>query len=226
MGGVEFLRGALRQLVDPRWLGPAILFFLFLGGTNAALALLKPAAGAKPGALFALMALVRVVALVSISVAALREAADTTRKPWRPDAGFWLCFLLLLATLVALPIGFLVSRGVPGDPGIALRELVSEVLLVPLGPWIVAAAVERPAAWSPMPWLKRFGVWSLPLLLWSLILLVPLATAHAFLSLGMIDTAWRRGFWPAALADALVTTLLVLLGLALRLAAYRRVARS
>jgi hypothetical protein len=226
MGGDGFLRDALRTLTSRRWIAPALLFFLFLGGTNAVLALAKPAPGAKPGGLFVIMGLVRIIALVWISVAALRYAAPTDRRPWRIDAGFWLCFLLLLLSLLTLPVGFLVARGIPGDAGIALREAVGEALLVPIGPWIVAAAVERPAAWSPLPWLRGFSVWAPRLLLWTLVLLAPLATAHGLLSILLLRDMPQPNFWFVAVVDAATTVLLVLLGLALRLAAYRRVARS
>ena len=84
----EFLGNALAQLRDPRWLPIALLFLVFLGGTNAVLALFKPAPGAAPGSLFLAAGLVRLFAAVAIGVAALRIATGSPRRRWLPDGGF------------------------------------------------------------------------------------------------------------------------------------------
>jgi hypothetical protein len=105
-----------------------------------------------------------------------------------------------------------------------LTELAGIVLVAPIAVWSVAAATERPLASSPAPRLRRLRAWLPAYLLWSILLVVPLACLHAYLSLRLIETVGRAVFWPLAAVDAVASTLLVLLGLALRVAAYRRVA--
>jgi hypothetical protein len=226
VGVGAMLRDALRQLLDPRWRAIALAFVLFLGATNAVLALYKPEAGARPGLLFAAAGLVRVLALISISVAALRLATGSDRRPWLPDGGFWLYFGLGLIGLAGAAIGAGLGARLPAAGRILSTELVGILLVAPLAVWTVAAATERPLAWRPGPSFRHLGRWLPALLIWSALLVVPLACLHAFLSLKLIETAGTGGFWPLALADAVGSSLLALLGLALRVAAYRRVARG
>jgi hypothetical protein len=215
----EFLGEAVAQMRDSRWLPIALLLLLFLGGTNAALALLKPASGAAPGAPFAVVALVRLLAAVAIAVAALRIAAGSPRRPWRPDGGFWLYFLLGLPGIaVAAALAWL-GRDLPVVERILLMEFGAIALLTPFAVWFVAIAVERPLAFVPR--FRRIDAWLPALLLWSLLLVAPLASLHAWLSQQMLDSVGTGDFWPLAAMDAVATAVLVLLGLALRLTAYR-----
>ncbi|HEY0150039.1 MAG TPA: hypothetical protein VGB70_13685 [Allosphingosinicella sp.] len=220
-----FLRATIEQLGDRRWLGIALLFLLFLGGTNIVLALYKPVHGAKPGLVFALAGLVRAVALIAISVAALRIAIGSRRSPWMPDGAFFLYFALSLLAFAAVALGAFLGRGLPDLQRILLTEVVGVLLLAPLSVWTVAAAVERPLALSPAPRLRNLGVWLPSFLLWAVILVLPLATAHAVASLHLVLWARQDGFWPLAAADAAISTLLVMITLALRVTAYRSVAR-
>jgi hypothetical protein len=224
LGG--FLKAGLAQAADRRWRLHALLFLLFLGGSNAALALARPEAGSAPGLVFLLAAIVRVVALVWIGVAALRVAALSPRQPWRPDGGFWLYFLLSLLGLAAAAAGAAVAARLEGLPRILVAELIAVLLAAPLTVWTAAAAVERPLALSPGPHFRRLGAWLPPLLVWGVVLVVPLAGAHAFLSLRMIETVGTSAFWPTAIGDAALSTALVLLMLGLRLTAYRLAERG
>jgi hypothetical protein len=221
-----FLRQTIVQLTDRRWLGVFLLFLLFLGGTNAMLALAKPAAGATPGLSFVLAGLLRVVAVVSISVAALRIATDSPRGRWVPDGAYFLYFLLGMLAFGAGAFGAALGARLPAIQRLFVVELVAIILIAPFARWLVAAAIERPLPLSPMPYLRRFGAWLPSYLLWSLVLILPLASTHGFLTLRLLETAGRPGFWLTAAADALASALLVLLMLALRLTAYRSVARS
>lgn len=225
-GLAAFLRGALAQLLEPHWRAIAAASLIFLGGTNALLALSKPEAGAKPGLLFAAVGLARVLALIAISVAALRIATASPRKRWMPDGGFWLYFALSLMSLAGAAIGAFFGGGLGTAGRILLTELAGILVVAPIAVWTVAAATERPLASSPAPGFRRLGAWLPAFLLWSILLVVPLACLHAFLSLRLIETAGGAAFWPLAAADAAVSSFLVLLGLALRIAAYRRVARG
>lgn len=214
-----FLGAAVAQVRDPRWLPIAILLFLFLGGTNAVLALSKPGPGEAPGTLFMAAGLVRLFAAVSIGVAALRTGAGSPRLPWAPDSAYWLYFLLSLPGL-ALTAGIAwLARGLPILDRILLMEFAAVALLAPFAAWFAAAAVERPLAIVPR--FRRIGAWLPALLLWSLLLVAPLACGHAWLSPRLVETVGSGEFWPLAAVDAAATTALVLLGLALRLAAYR-----
>jgi hypothetical protein len=223
---VAMLREALGQLLDRRWRWIAPAFLLFLGSTNAVLAFTKPEASGGPGLVFALAALVRVLALIAISVAALRIATRSDRPLWLPDGAFWLYFALNLIGLAAAALGARLGAALPEAGRILAAELVAIVLVAPLAVWTVAAATERPLAWRPGPSFRRLGRWLPAFLIWSVLLVVPLASLHAFLSLKLIETVGSSAFWPLALADSAASTILVLLGLALRVAAYRRVARG
>src|SRR5687767_8257626 len=99
MGITQYFSRSLGELRAKGWLVPAFLFFIFLGGTNAALALSHPPVGESGRAVFAVAAIVRVIALVSISVALLRRTVGSPRRAWIPDGAFWLYFLLNMLAL-------------------------------------------------------------------------------------------------------------------------------
>lgn len=215
----EFLGAALVQLRDSRWWPVALLLIVFLGGTNAVLALYKPGPGAAPGALFLIAGLVRLFAAVAISVAALRIATGGPRHPWAPDGGFWLYFLLGIPGFAIAAGAAWLGRGLPLIERIMMMEFLAIGLLVPFAVWFVAVAVEEPLRWIPS--FRRIGAWLLPLLLWSLLLVAPLAVLHAWFSQRLIETAGTGDFWPLAAIDAVTSSVLVLLALALRVTAYR-----
>jgi hypothetical protein len=214
-----FLGEALDQVRDSRWLPIALLLLVFLGGTNAVLALSRPGPGAAPGTLFLAAGLIRLFAAVAISVAALRIAAGSPRRRWMPDASFWLYFLLSIPGHALTAAIAWLGRDLPVLDRILAMEFTAILLLTPFAVWFAAAAVEKPLALLP-----RFGRirdWLPALLFWSLLLVAPLACLHAWLSQRLIETAGTGGFWPLAAADAVATTVFVLLGLALRVTAYR-----
>jgi hypothetical protein len=224
-GAGGFLRAALAQMTDRRWLPPALLFLVFLGGTNAVLALANPAEGERPGRLFAVAGIIRVAALIWISVAALRIATTSPRRPWMPDGALGLYLLLSLLSLGAAALGAWLGAGLPELQRILVTQIIGILLVAPLSVWDAAAAVERPLALNPVPRLRHLGIWLPPLLLWAALLVIPLAGLHAFSSMRLLELAREPAFWPLAAADALLSTILVLLTLALRVVAYRSVAR-
>jgi hypothetical protein len=225
-GAAGFLRGTLEQIRDPRWIGVALLFLVFMGGTNAVLALTKPDEGTAPGLAFVLAGLVRVVSLVWISVAALRLATGSRRRTWMPDGGFFLYLGISLLAFAAIGIGGLVARDLPELQRIVATQVIGLLLIAPLTVWTVAAAVERPLAISPAPRFRHLGRWLPSFLLWAVLLVLPLAILHAVTSLRLLEWAGQSGFWLLAAADALISTLLVMITLALRVTAYRSVARA
>jgi hypothetical protein len=214
-----FLGEAIARIGERRWLPVALLFLLFLGGTNAALALLKPAPGEVPGTLFLAVGLVRLFAAVSIGVAALRIATDSPRARWSPDAGYWLYFLLGLPGIGLTAAIAWLGRELPVLDRILAMEFGAVAAMAPFGVWLAAIAVERPLAWLPR--FRRIGAWLPALLLWSLLLVAPLACLHAWLSQRLLETVGTGDFWPLALVDAVTSTAFVLLGLSLRVTAYR-----
>jgi hypothetical protein len=219
-----FLRASVRQVADRRWLGIALLFLIFLGGTNVVLALTKPAEGTSPGLTFALAGLVRLVAMVWISVAALRGATESPRRPWMPDGAFFLYFGISLIAFAAVALAAALARDLPELQRIIATQVIGLLLIAPLTVWAVAAAVERPLALAPR--FRGLGTWLPPFLLWAVLLVLPLAILHAGTSLHLLKWAGRDSFWPLAAADAVISTLLVMLTLALRVTAYRSVARG
>jgi hypothetical protein len=219
-----FLRASVKQMADRRWLGVALLFLVFLGGTNVVLALTKPPEGTSPGIAFTLGGLVRLVALVWISVAALRIATESPRRPWMPDGAFFLYFAISLLAFGAVGLGAALARDLPELQRVIATQIVGLLLIAPLTVWAVAAAVERPLALAPR--FRGLGTWLPPFLLWAVLLVLPLAIVHAGTSLHLLKWAGRDSFWPLAAADAVISTLLVMLTLALRVTAYRSVARG
>lgn len=222
---VDYLRRSASELRAMKWPVVAVAALLFLGGTNAALALSHPPVG-DTRTVFVLAAVVRGLALIAISVAALRRATNSPRFAWLPDGGFWLYFGINLLPLAGVVLaGRLLAGMHPGNFALAV-QLIGAVLVVPLTPWLVAAAVERPLAWSPAGRFARPGDWLPPLLILSLLILFPLGWLHAWLSEWLVTMAGKPGFVELAVADALVTVLLLLATLALQLTAYRRVAQG
>jgi hypothetical protein len=167
-----------------------------------------------------------VIALVAISVAALRIALKSPRRRWSADGGFWLYFALSLVSLAAAALGAVLAAGLPPIQRLIVAEAVAVLLVAPLAVWTVAAAVERPLALAPARRLRGLAAWLPPLMFWLALIVVPLAVVHGWLSMRLIDTAGGNGFWPLAILDGVVSTLLVLLALALRVTAYRSVARG
>jgi hypothetical protein len=220
----EFARQSMSELRRPHWLIFALIFFLFLGGTNAQLALHKPLAGEVPDPAFVAAAAIRIFALVVLSVAALRVSTGSPRRPWQPDGGFWLYFALTVVALIVPAAGAFLARHLPELGRILVSEVLGIVLVLPLTVWTVAAAVERPLALAPR--FESMSRWLPPLLVLALLVVLPLAVLHAWNSMKMLLIAGQDGFWPLALLDAVVSTALVLAALAFKLTVYRSVAEG
>ena len=221
----SFARHAVEQLGAREWRPLALLLFVLLTATQAALVLTRPADGATPGFAFAIAGLIRGVGLVWLSVALLRSATDSPRSRWAPDAGFWFYFLLSLLALAASAVAASIAVGLPELSRVFLVQLVAILLVSPLTVWMVAAAVERPLALAPR--FRGIGEWLPSFLILALVVLVPLASLHARFSFVLLDMGGEGlNFWGLALFDGLLSTLVVLVTLALRLAAYRSVARD
>ncbi len=218
----DFAAGAAAQMVAPEWRGLALQLFLLLAVTNALLAMHAPVGDAKPDPAFAAAGAVRVIGLFSMSVALLRVATGSPRQRWSVDAGFWLYLALSLVQLGLAALAALVLIAANFGSllfihGFSMRPMV------PLSVWLVAAAIERPAAWRPR--FEAIGTWLPPLLILFLPL-VAIAAAHGVMSLKLIDIAGTPSFWVWALIDGVASTFLVLAQLALQITAYRSVAKG
>jgi hypothetical protein len=224
-GFLSFLAAALTVLADRALALPVLLLTLLLTVANIVLANSHP--DTHPELLiFEAVALIRAIGLLFLFVAMLRIVNRSVRSPWRPDASFALYLLTFLFGL-GLTLGLARLLGDDVDPAAAGLLVGAGVSIVtaPLAAWFVAIAVERPLAWRAGPWLRDFGRWLVPMLLWSLILIVPLGQLHAAID-GLLVEGAGRWFWPLALLDGPLSVLLALLGLGLASAAYRSVARG
>lgn len=220
-----FLAEALRSLGQRDLLVPALLLLVILTFSNIVILLDMPAGGTAPSLPFIAAAFVRVAGLLILAVGMLRILTASGRPRWRPDAGFWLYLLTFVAGLgVSVAVGRIVGEG--SDIGSLLASnVIVTLLLSPFVVWFVAIAAATPLAWRPRPWLRDFGRWLPPLLLWSLLLVTPMAVLHAVIDLRLIAGAGEL-FWPLALFDGVLSTAMALLALGLNATAYRRVARS
>lgn len=221
-GAFGFLQDALAILFTRRMLWPAVALTVLLTVSNIVILQNKPAPGTMP-ATFVIAALVRVLGLVALTVAILRTLSDSPRSAWRPDGAFWLYGLTLLVTMVAGGAAGVAIAGEDNVIGEFLVSLAVAAVTAPLTAWIVAIAVEKPLAWRPGPWLRRFGHWLPWLLLWTLLVVAPAGEVHGALDRWLVAGAgdW---FWPVALFDGPFSAAMALLGLALASTAYRRVA--
>ena len=223
-GALGFLHEALAILFTRRMLLPAVALTVLLTASNIVILLNKPASGTM-SATFVIAALVRVLGLIALTVAILRTLNESPRPAWRQDGAFWLYGLTLLATMVAGGLAGVAIAGEDNPIGEFLVGLAVAAVTAPLTAWIVAIAVEKPLAWRPGPWLRRFGLWLPWLLLWTLLVVAPAGEVHGALDRWLVAGAgdW---FWPVALFDGPFSAAMALLGLGLASAAYRRVARA
>lgn len=227
-GPLGFLAESLVSLANRRLIIPVALLTLLVTATNIVLARNLPAAESGIPAAFLIAAAVRMLGLVTLAVAVLRILGGSPRPVWRPDGAFWLYGATIMFGL-GIQIGGLAvvdALGAVGDP---LRSVLSGIVVIlvtaPLAAWFAAIAIEHPLAWRAGPWLRRFGDWLLPILLWSLLILLPLGELHTAIAVRFVAGA-GAWFWPLALVDGPLSVVPTLLGLALAATAYRHVARG
>jgi hypothetical protein len=220
-----FLSEALGSLRNRRLIGPLLALTLLLTASNIVIVLHKPEAG-QISLPFMLAAAARLIGLLVIVVAMLRILGGSDRPPFRPDGALFLYALtMVLGIGVAIAVRA-VSGGEPDAIGtLVISNLASTIVGAPFAAWFAAIAIERPLAWRPGPWMRRFGEWLPQLLLWSLLLVTPMALVHALLDIRLLAGAGDL-FWPIALVDGPLSVLIAVVGLSLIATAYRRVARG
>jgi hypothetical protein len=221
---MSFLTEASRALT-PRIAVPALLLLIVLTASNIVLLLNLPAPGERPGAAVALAGLARLVGLLVFLVPLVRIMAESSRPAWKPDGAFFLFALVVLLSLV-LGVALAAAFGMPSDPlRLALRTVATTLVLTPLAPWMIGMAAAVPLGANPVRFLRGFGSWLLPLMLWSLVIVTPLAFVHALIDMALLEgrVGW---FWTVALLDGLLSAVIVVVTYALYATAYRRVARA
>ena len=224
-GAVAFLREALGRLYTRELLVPAILLVILLTASNIVILMNKPSPGQVPPVGFIAGALVRVIGLIVLEVGILRILTSSPRRPWKLDGAF---FLFILVVIVSIALSALMGKlvGERDTPaGMLLTNAITTIVLAPFAAWVTAIAVARPLAWRPGPYMRDFRAWLPQLLLWSLLLVTPVAVLHGSLDAWMIKGA-GKWFWPVALFDGPLSVVIALLGFSLNAAAYRRVARG
>jgi hypothetical protein len=221
---IAFVKEAFASLGARRLLLPALLLALGLAASNVALRYALPTAANPDHVPYLIVLLLLLLGLVAFAVAILRTLNASARPPWAPDSSLWLYGLALIASVI---LGVMSDSVIGGRDslaaGLAIGALAA-IVRAPLAPWFVAMAVERPLAWEPGPYMRSFASWLPALLLWSLLIVVPLAQLHYGLS-RMLITGAGTWVWPLALLDGALAAAIELLSLAFASVAYRRVAR-
>ncbi len=220
-----FLREALDSLATPRLLLPAALLAVLIAvGKIVALSNLptKPDSDHLP---YLLTILVGMLASLAFMAAILRILNRSARPPWQPDSSLWLYGMAFIGTIMLDLMADLVLGNPRDFLGALAATALSTAIRAPLAAWFVAIAVERELAVRPGPWLRDFGAWLPPLLLWGFLIVVPLSQLQLMLNMKYL-AAGKAWFWPAALIDGPLATATGLVALALASTAYRRLARE
>lgn len=225
-GGIAaFPAAAVRPLLRPALKAPALALLVLLTASNIVILLNLPPEGTVPGFAFLAAAFLRIGGALVLSLAILRLLAPGERDPWRPDEAFWLYVLAFIISFsITVAVAALVGE-TDALRGIVRRNLVTAVVLSFIAPWVVGAAVATPAGWNPARFLHHFADWLPALILWNLLVLTPMAILHAVIDVHLVTGAGGL-FWPLALFDGALSTVLAVLGLAFNAEAYRRVARG
>jgi hypothetical protein len=222
-GLIAFVAEAASAIFRRPMLVPALLLLVVLTGSNIVILFNLPAAGRLPNLPFFAAAFVRIAGILILSSAILRIGAPSERPAWRLDGGFWL-YSLAVVLSIGLAAAETALLGDPTDPaGLALRSALSTLVLAPFATWFVGMNVATPLGWRPRRFMRRFGRWLPPLILWSLLLITPMGVVHALIDIRLIAGVGEL-FWPLALFDGALSALIALVGFGLNLAAYRRVA--
>lgn len=224
-GPVGFLRDALLLLRDRRLVVPAVAMGLVLTFSNIVLLMNMPVRGELPSPVAIGAIAIRLIGLAYVGAALLRVLTRSERPTWRPDGAFW---LYLLATLVGLAIGAFLANlmGDSREPlGLLARSVVVAIVMAPFSTWMTGMAAAVPLGWDPRRFMRRFGAWLPPLLLWALLIVTPIGVVHALIDFRLVEGVGSL-FWPVALLDGAFSLVIVLVAFALNTVAYRRVAQG
>jgi hypothetical protein len=221
---LDFLVEAVGSLSRPGLKLPVLLAAVLLPATNILLLSTLPTHanpdhGPYVAALGALL-----VCYAALVLAMTRILNGSPRPAWSPD---WSALVYGLVVLVSFFIGLFADWIL--DPTTSTltalaNRIVSSTIAAPLTPWCVAIAVERPLAWRPAPWIRRFRAWLPALLLWNFLILVPADILYRIGFAAWVDKVGPPN-WLFFILDGVTTAARLSLGVALASVAYRRVAR-
>jgi hypothetical protein len=199
-----------------------LLVFLLSAASNLALSAAPP----PNGFTLAILCILVGESLLAtwIAAATLRRQAGSPRPAWRPDGALLLYAALHLALAVAASLLGTMIHTTWALPAVAIQAAFGLLLMVPVAPWLVAVAVERPLAASPKRFLRAADSWLLPLLVLAAVILLPLEVVGG-LATGALFSL-HGGIVTLGLLAAAVTAASFVASLALALAAYRAVAKS
>ncbi|HEY5721293.1 MAG TPA: hypothetical protein VIT45_03135 [Allosphingosinicella sp.] len=222
---LAFLKEAVESLKMPGLAAPMLLSVILLPATNILLLFNLPTRAEPDHGPYLAAFAAALVVHAALAIAILRILNGSPRPAWSPDWSAWAYGLVILAEFaIGLFSDAIMSRS-PGIMAVIASEIVSTAIIVPLAPWFVAIAVDRPLAWNPAPWFRRARIWLPALLLWNFLILAPAGVAYRLVletSLAEID----RRDWPWFILHGVVTAALMFLALALASVAYRRIARD
>jgi hypothetical protein len=224
-GFAGFLTEALASLRRRELAPAALVLLLLLTFSNIVVLQNMPVKGSPPPIPFLLAAFLRVAGLLLIAVAIVRMLTASPRRPWMPDGGFWLYVLTFVAGAAASVLARIVIGSGTDLASLLLSNIIVTLLLSPFVVWFVALAVAKPLAWRPAPWLRGLGRWWPMAIFWTLLLITPMAVLHAWIDARLIGGV-GESFWPLALFDGALSTMMALIALAINAAAYRRVAEA
>jgi hypothetical protein len=213
----------LEELRAPHWRRLAIFWFALVFVADVTYALSHPPG---PEGIAGLIALATSCFLLSLWMAAslLRRASASPRAPWRTD-GSLLLYIALHAGIAAVEwlwAPLFEDWSMYGT--ILISAALPLLFALPLAPWLVAVAVERPLAVSPWPFLSQADAWFPPLLMLTMILILPLALAQIWTYTALFGPG--RDAVQFALVNSALATLSAMLSLALALVTYRSVAQA
>jgi len=219
----RFLGDALRQAIAPEWRLLGLLGVVLLTATNMVIMTEASDPGRIANPAFIVAALVRMFGLFILMIALMRSAVSSPRAMVMPDGAFWASVLLGFVGL-ALVIGL--GQLLPLPPNVWVRvaiNILAAILLLPLAAWTVALATVRPLAINPRPWVKGLSQWLPPLIFSYLILILPIALLHGHIDFGLMRGTLERSWW-LEIFDGALSCAILLIGIGLKVTAYRRVA--
>jgi len=220
---VAFLKEALGSLFTSRLRLPMLLAAVLPPATNLLILSNLPSRDNPDHGPYLATFIAFVIVHTALAIAILRILNGSSRPAWSPDSSAWTYGLVVLSSIAVGLFADWIADSSTILSALA-NQIVSTAIIVPLAPWLVAIAVDRPLAWRPAPWFQRLGTWLPALLLWNFLILVP---ADALYRIGF--GAWLeqggKDDWRFFVFDGAATAPRILLALALASVAYRRVAR-
>jgi hypothetical protein len=165
-GDLIFLTEAVASLSTPGLKLPLLLAAVMLPAANFLILANLPTRESPDHGPYLVAFAAIVTVYTALSVAILRTLNASSRPAWKPDRSAGAYGLFVLGSIaIGLFADWLIA---PSTILSALaNKILSALVIVPIAPWIVAVAVQRPLAWRPAPWVQRQRSWLPALFLWN-----------------------------------------------------------